>query len=61
MLRYLDEVIRPLILILPKMIEYVKTFKEKNNQLMALRVGDKNLIETCKTIWANSEDLKILN
>ena len=61
MLRYLDEVIRPLILILPKMIEYVKTFKEKNNQLMALRVGDKNLIETYKTIWANSEDLKILN
>ena len=43
------------------MIEYVKTFKEKNNQLMALRVGDKNLIETYKTIWANSEDLKILN
>ena len=32
------------------MIEYVKTFKEKNNQLMALRVGDKNLIETYKTI-----------
>ena len=61
MLRYLYEVIRPLILILPKMIEYVKTFKEKNNQLMALRVGDKNLIETYKTIWANSEDLKILN
>ena len=61
MLRYLDEVIRPLILILPKMIEYVKTFKETNNQLMALRVGDKNLIETYKTIWANSEDLKILN
>ena len=50
LLRYLDEVIRPLILILPKMIEYVKTFKEKNNQLMALRVGDKNLIETYKTI-----------
>ena len=61
MLRYLDEVIRPLVLILPKMIEYVKTFKEKNNQLMALRVGDKNLIETYKTIWTNSEDLKILN
>ena len=61
MVRYLDEVIRPLVLILPKMSEYVKTFKEKNNQLMALRVGDKNLMETYKTIWINIEDLKILN
>ena len=38
----------------------LKLLKRKN-QLMALRVGDKNLIETYKTIWANSEDLKILN
>ena len=29
---YLNNVIRPLVLILPKMSEYVKTFKEKNNK-----------------------------
>ena len=50
LLRYLDEVIRPLVLILPKMIKYVKSLKKKNNQLMTLCVGDKNLIETYKTI-----------
>ena len=31
---YLDEVIRQLVLVLPKMGEYVKTFKEKNNELL---------------------------
>ena len=31
---YLDEVIRQLVLVLPKMSEYVKTFKEKNNELL---------------------------
>ena len=30
MIRYLDEVIRPLALMLPKTIEYVKTFKDKS-------------------------------
>ena len=28
---YLDEVLRPLVLILPKMSAYIKPFKEENN------------------------------
>ena len=34
LIRYLDDVIRPLVLILPKMSGYVETFKDKD--------GDKN-------------------
>ena len=47
---YLDEVIRPLVLILPKMSVYVKTFnvkdgdKDKNNKLMSFRVDDDKLL-----------------
>ena len=47
---YLDEVIRPLVLILPKMSGYVNTFKDKggdenkNNKLMSLSVDDGNLL-----------------
>ena len=44
MIRYLDNDIRPLDLILPKMSGYVKTFKDKgednNNKLMSLRIDD---------------------
>ena len=36
---YLDEVIRPLVFIFPKMSGYVKTFKEKNNKL-SLHIAD---------------------
>ena len=37
MIRYLDKAIRPLVLIMPKMSGYVKTFKVKkgNNKLMS--------------------------
>ena len=31
LIRYLDKDIRPLVLIIPKMSGYVKTFKDKNN------------------------------
>ena len=44
---YLDGVIRPLVLILPKMSRYAKTF----------RIGDKKLSEKYKTIWTKIEDL----
>ena len=39
---YLDKTIRPLVLIMPKTIGYVKTFKAKegNNKLMLFRVDD---------------------
>ena len=33
LIRHLDDVIRPLALILPKMSGYVKTFNAKNNKL----------------------------
>ena len=38
-----DKVIRPLVLIMPKMIRYVKTFKveDKINKLMSFRMDDK--------------------
>ena len=48
MIGYLDKVIRPLFLILPKMSGYVKTFKvkhrdkNKNNKLMSFRINDED-------------------
>ena len=47
MIGYLDKTIRPLVLIMPKMILYVKTFKvkdgdkDKNNKLMSFCIDDK--------------------
>ena len=37
---YLDETIRPLVLIMPKMSGYIKTFKvkERDNKLMSFRI-----------------------
>ena len=57
---YLDIVIRPLVLILPKMSGYVKTFKvkDKNNKLMPFRLNDAKLLENYKTIWTKIEGLK---
>ena len=60
---YLDEVIRPLILILPKMSGYVKTFKDKGgdkneNKLMFLRTHDDKLLKKHKTTWNKIEDLQ---
>ena len=50
---YLDKVIRPLVLILPKMGGYVTTFKvkDKNNKLMSFHINDEKLLEKYKTIW----------
>ena len=48
---------RPLVLKLPKLSGYVKTFKvkdgdkDKNNKLMSLRIDDDKLLEKYKTIW----------
>ena len=38
LIEYLDKVIRPLFLILPKLSEYVETFKIQNNKLMSFRI-----------------------
>ena len=56
LIRYLDKVIRPLALVLPKISEYVKTFKvrdgdkNKSNKLMSFRIDDEKLLEKFKTI-----------
>ena len=50
-----DEVIIPLVLILPKMSGYVKTFKEKNNKSMSLRIDDENLLEKYEAIWTKTD------
>ena len=54
---YLDDVVRPLVLILPKMSEYIRTSKErdgnkhnKNNKLMSFHIDDDKLLEMYKTI-----------
>ena len=57
---YLDKVIRPLVLVLPKLGRYVKTFKVKNkiDKLMSFRVDNEKLLEKYKTIWTRTEELK---
>ena len=63
---YLDEVIRPLVLILLKMSRYVKAFKvkdgdkDKNNKLMSSCINNEKLLEKYETIWIKIENLKIL-
>ena len=53
---YLDKVIRPLVLVFPKITAYVKTFKIKdgdkdtNNNMIAFRRDDEKLLEKYKTI-----------
>ena len=48
---YLDKAIRPLVLTLPKIIDYVKTFKvkdgdqDKSNKLMSFRIDNERLLE----------------
>ena len=59
---YLDEVIRPLVLILPKTSGLVKTFKDKGgdknkkNKLISLRLDDNKLLDKYKTICTKIED-----
>ena len=50
LIEYLDEVIRPLVVILPKMSVYVQTFngkdrdRNKNNKLMSLGINGNKLL-----------------
>ena len=57
---YLDEVIRPLVLIF--LSGYVKTFKvqdgNKDNKFMYFRIIDEKILEKYKAIWTKIEDLK---
>ena len=67
MIGYSDKAIRPLILTMPKMGGYVKTFKVKdgdknnNNKLISFCIDDEKLLEKSENFWNKSEDLKILN
>ena len=63
MIGYLDEVIRPLVLMLPKMSRCVKTIKGKGwdknkNKLMPLHIDDNRLLGKYKTIWTKIADLR---
>ena len=62
---YLEKVITPIVLMLPRMSGYVDTFKvkdkekDKNNKLLSLRINEEKLLEKYKTIWTKIKDLKI--
>ena len=60
---YLDDVIRPLVLILPKMSGYIRTLRMKtdkdkinNDKLTSFHIDDDKLLEKYKTIWTKIED-----
>ena len=56
MVGYLDKVKRLLVLIMPKMSEYIKTFKvidgdkDQNNKLIPFRIHNEKLLEQYRTI-----------
>ena len=64
MIEYLDEAMRLLVLIMPKMSGCVKTNKvkdgdkDKNNKLMSFERDDEKLLEKYKDVWTKIEDLK---
>ena len=60
MIECLDKVIRPLVLILPKLSGYVKIFKVKNkiDKLISFRIDNEKLLEKHETIWTKIEKLK---
>ena len=52
-----DKYIRPLVLIMPKMSGYVRTFKveDKINKLMSFHINNEKLLERYEAIWTNTE------
>ena len=57
---YLDKDGRPLVLTMPKINGYVKSFKveDKNNQFMSFRIDDEKLLKKYEAIWTMTEDFK---
>ena len=57
---YLDKDIGLLVLIIPKMNRYVKTFEveDKINKLMSFHIDDEKLLEKYKAIWTKIEEVK---
>ena len=66
---YLDDAVRPLVLILPKTSGYIRTskgkdgdkHKNKNNKLMPFHIDDDKLLECIKPIGMRLKICKILN
>ena len=60
MIGYLDKDGRPLVLTMPKINGYVKSFKveDKNNQFMSFRIDDEKLLKKYEAIWTMTEDFK---
>ena len=58
MTRYLDDVIRSLVLILTKINGYIKTFKDNDIKLMHLLIDNDKVLQKYKTIWTKIKDLK---
>ena len=63
MIGYLDKGIRPLILVIPTISEYVKTVKveDKKNKLMYFHIDYEKLLGKRRAILIYIEELKILN
>ena len=55
---YLDEIIKLLVLVLPKVTVCFKTFKGNNNKLICLRIDDGKLKEKYKAIWTRIAGVK---
>ena len=62
---YLNEAIRPLVLIILKLSGYVKTFeikdgdKDEKNELMYCNIDDEKLLEKYKAIRTKIEDIEL--
>ena len=50
---YSEKTVRPLVLVMPKISRYIKTFKveDKKSKLIFLRIDDKKLLQKYKAIW----------
>ena len=57
---YFDKTIRPLVLKMPKMSGYIKTFKvkEENNKLISFRIDNEKLLDKHKAIQTKTADFK---
>ena len=67
LIRYSDKAIKPLVLIMPKMSGYVKTFKikdgdkDKSNKLMSFRIDHESYQKNIKLFGLRLKISKILN
>ena len=64
MVGYFDKTIWSLVLLMPKMSEYFKTFivkdggKDKNINMMSFHIDGQKPLEKYKAIWTKIEDFK---